>query len=148
MATLAAILDEMADTIRNVLDNTTDVQVQVESRMVLNPTPPTIDIYPTDPSSDPDLDAMGEYLGGELITVRARVTTADNEAGQDLLLAFMDDEDPLSLMAALNDDLTLNGLADTLDVRYRSGYALFPSAQGDGVYLGFVLNVVVVKARS
>jgi hypothetical protein len=148
MATLAALLSEMADQIRTSIEMVTDIEVQVEPGMVLDPTPPTIDMYPSDLSEDPELAAFGEAFGGELITVRARVTTADNDAGQNLLLGFMDDEDELSIVQALDTDRTLNGLASTMDVRARSGYTLFPSASGDGVYLGFTLNVVVVKARS
>jgi hypothetical protein len=49
---------------------------------------------PADPSADAQLGAFGDLVGGELITVRARVGTADTDAGQDLLLALMDDEDP------------------------------------------------------
>jgi hypothetical protein len=148
MATLAAILDEMSDAIRNVVVQVTDVDTQVEPRMVLNPSPPCIDMYPGDPSTDPETAAFGEEIGGELITVRVRVDTADNEAGQNLLLAFMDDEDPLSIVNALADEPTLNGLASSLDVRGRSGYALFPVPQGDGVLLGCLFNLIVLKAHS
>lgn len=148
MATLAEIQDEMATQIRTALADVTDVDVQVEPRMVLNPTPPCIDVYPGDPSMDQDLAAMNDLVGGELITVRARVTTADSDAGQDLLLALMDDEDALSILLALNEDLTLNGLAATLDVRSRSGYTLFPDPGGEGALLGCLWGVVVVKAKS
>lgn len=148
MSTLAEILDAMADAVRGVLDNVSDVDVQVEPRMILNPTPPCVDMYPADPSTDETLAAFGEQVGGELITVRARVGTSDNEAGQDLLLALMDDEDPLSVILALNDDTTLNGACSDLHIPSRSGYALFPVASGDGILLGCLFNVVAVKARS
>lgn len=148
MSTLAEILDEMAAAIRGVLDDVTDVDVQVEPRMVLNPSPPCVDMYPADPSTDETLAAFGEDVGGELITVRARVSTADHESGQDLLLALMDDEDPLSVIAALNDDVTLNGTCSDVVVQSRSGYALFPVASGDGILLGCLFNVVALKAKS
>jgi hypothetical protein len=86
-------------------------------------------------------------MGGELITVRARVSTADHEAGQGLLLAFMDDEDDLSIVNALTDDPTLNGMGQ-IDVRGRTGYALFPVPAGDGVLLGCLWNAIVLKAHS
>lgn len=148
MATLAEIMDELADQIRDVLDDVTDVAVQVEPRIVLNPTPPVIDMYPGDPSNDPELRGFADMVGGEILTVRARVSTADHTAGQDLLLALMDDEDPLSVMLAIKDDKTLNGLAADLDVRERSGYITFIDSVSDGALLGCTWQVVVIKARS
>lgn len=138
------IMDALATQIRSVIDDVTDVAVQVEGRWVTNPTPPTIDIYPADPSSDPELRAFGELLGAELLTVRARVPMGDTDAGQDLLLAFMDDEDPLSIAQAINENDTLDGIVD-IDVRSRSGYVRFVE-QGD--YMGCLWQLVAVKARS
>lgn len=145
MPTLAAIMDALADQIRGVLDDVTDVAVQVEPRWVTNPTAPCIDIYPADPSNEPELRAFSEQLGGELLTVRARVDMSDSTAGQDLLLAFMDDEDPLSIVQAINEDDTLGGLAASLDVRTRSGYVRFVEV---GEHMGCLWGLVVVKARS
>jgi hypothetical protein len=145
MPTLARMLDAMADQLRGVIDDVTDVAVQVEPRWVVNPTPPTIDMFPADPSTDPELRAFGEMLGGDLVTVRARVDMSDNTASQDLLLAFMDDEDPLSIAAALQEDKTLGGYASSLDVRDRSGYVRVLEG---GDYLGCLWQVVVIKVRS
>jgi hypothetical protein len=139
------MLDAMADQLRGVIDDVTDVAVQVEPRWVVNPTPPTIDMFPADPSTDPELRAFGEMLGGDLVTVRARVDMSDNTASQDLLLAFMDDEDPLSIAAALQEDKTLGGYASSLDVRDRSGYVRVLEG---GDYLGCLWQVVVMRARS
>lgn len=148
MATLAEIMDELAAQIRDALDDVTDVAVQVEPRIVLNPTPPVIDMYPGDPSMDPELRAFADTVGGELLTVRARVSTADHTAGQDLLLALMDDEDPLSVMLAIKDDKTLNGYAADVDIRERSGYITFIDSVSDASLLGCTWQVVVIKARS
>lgn len=147
MSTLAEILDEMADQIRNVVSQVTDVDVQVEPGMLLNPSPPTIDLYPFDPSTDTETAAFGELTGGELITIRARIATADNTEGQRLLWAFMDDQDPLSIAAAVTDDPTLNGMG-RIDIQSRSGYQLFPTAQGDGLHLGCRWTALVLKAYS
>jgi hypothetical protein len=144
-ATLAEIMDALADQIRGVVDDVTDVAVQVEPRWVTNPSPPTIDIYPGDPSNDPDFRAFGEFIGGELLTVRARVDMSDTTAGQDLLLAFMDDVDPLSIVAAINEDDTLGGLAAAVDVRTRSGYVRFIESSET---MGCLWGIVVVKATS
>lgn len=144
MPTLAEIQDALADQIRSVLVDVTDVAVQVEPRWVTNPTLPTIDIYPGDPSTDPDLRGMGEALGADLLTVRARVDMADTTAGQDLLLAFMDDEDPLSIASAIQEDYTLGGIAD-VDVQSRSGFVRFVEG---GDQMGCLWGLLVVKARS
>jgi hypothetical protein len=145
VATLAAIMDALATQIRGTLDDVTDVAVQVEPRWVQNPTAPTIDMYPTDPSDDEELRAFGETFGGELVTVRARVDLADTVAAQDLLLAFMDDEDPLSVGAAIMADTTLGGVVGSLDVRSRSGYV---RSLESGEHMGCLWNLVVMKARS
>jgi acyl-CoA thioesterase len=143
--TLAQILDAMADQIRDVTEQVTDVDVQVEPRWVVNPSPPTIDMYPADPSDEPELRSFGDPLGAELITVRARVGMSDHLEVQNLLLAFMDDTDPLSVALALMDDKTLGGVAQSLDVRSRSGYVRVLEG---GDYLGCLWQVVVIKARS
>lgn len=147
-AGLIEIMDEMANQIRAAVVAVTDVDVQVEGRMVLNPTPPTIDIFPGDSSRDGNSAAFDDVNGGYLFTVRARVNTADSEAGQDLLLAFMDDTDDLCLALALLDDKTLNGLASSLDVRDPSGYRLFEVPSGEGAYLGFQFTALVLAGES
>jgi hypothetical protein len=148
VATLAQLLTALADQIRDSLDDVTDVAVQVEDRMVISPSAPCVDVYPADPSADEQLGAFGDLIGGELITVRARVGTADTDAGQDLLLALMDDEDPLSILQAINDDRTLGGWAQDTHFRGRSGYTLFPDSGGEGVLLGCLWAVVAIKAQS
>jgi hypothetical protein len=137
-------MDAMADQIRGVIDDVTDVAVQVEPRWVVNPTPPFIDIYPADPSSDQELRAFSELMGEPLFTVRARVDMSDSTASQDLLLAFMDETDPLSIAAALEES-DLAGLASSVDVRSRSGYVRVVEG---GDYLGCLWQVVVTRATS
>lgn len=148
MATLADIMEEVAAQLRGEFAAVTDVDIQIEGRTVLSPTQPCIDIYPADPSEDPQFAAFGELTGGEDLTVRARVSTADIDAGQELLLALMDDEDPLSVWAALASDPTFGGLAATSRVQSRSGYRDFPDLSGEGSWLGCLWSLVVVKARS
>lgn len=145
---LITIMDEMADQIRSVVEAVTDIDVQVESRMVFNPTPPCIDLYPGDTSRDELTAAFDDVTGAYVFTVRARVNTADTDAGQDLLLALMDDANALSLAGALLDEPTLNGYASSLHVRDFSGYRLFEHPSGEGAYLGFQFTTLVIPAES
>jgi hypothetical protein len=86
-AGLRTIRDEMADQIRAAMAAVTDIDVQVEPRWVPNPTPPCIDMYPGASPRDRETAAMSaDDDEGYYITVRARVTTADSDAGQDLLV--------------------------------------------------------------
>jgi hypothetical protein len=89
--------------------------------MNLNPTPPSIDVYPGDPFVDDAGAGFTDLDGSVYFTVRARVSTADSYAGQELLLAFMDSGGPLSVQAALAADDTLNGLASQVVVEGPTG---------------------------
>ena len=145
----AHLLDAMADQIRETLADVTDVAVQVEPRMVNAPTPPTVDMYPGDVSRGTDAASFGVLPsgGGEwLFTVRARVSENDDVANQDLLLAFMDEVNDLSLARALDDDITLGGIATSLECRDPSGYVLYPF--GQETLLGFQFTVAVIRADS
>lgn len=139
------LLDAMAEQIRDALSSVTDVAVQVEPRMVGAPTPPCVDMYPGDVSRGTESAAFG--LKGELLfTVRARVAMNDADSQQDLLLAFMDDVNDLSLAAALETDVTLGGLADSLDCLDPTGYVLYP--YGQETLLGFQFTCRVMRANS
>jgi hypothetical protein len=141
------LLDEMAAQIRDAVDDVTDVDVQVEPRMVLSQSPPTIDMWPGDTARDQPSAAFNDD-GGYLFTVRARVSTADHTAGQDLLLAFMDEVNPLSIGQALYDDPTLGGLASDLSITNQTGYLLAPDSGGEGVLLACQWTVLVLPSRS
>ncbi len=139
------LLDAMADQIRTAVAAATDVDVQVEPRMVTNPSPPTVDMYPGDIARGTEAAAFGDD-GEFLFTVRARVDTNDHEANQDLLLAFMDDVNELSLAIALVDEPTLGGLASSLDCVDPTGYVQYPF--GDLSLIGFQFTCKVIRADS
>lgn len=143
---LRDILDEITTAVRAELASLT-FPIQVERGMVLNPTPPTVDIYVTDPSRDFTTAAYGDVAGAYQITLRARVTTADNDAGQDLLISFMDDTDPLCLPLALLTDPTLNGTAASVDLVSVSGHRAYETPSGDA-HLGAQWDFIVTPARS
>lgn len=138
-------MDAMATNIRTTFASLVDFPVQVEGRLVASPTPPTVDIYPGDVSRGTDAKAFGTD-GEFLFTVRARVNTNDAEENQDHLLGFMDDVSELSVVAALDTDPTLGGLAASMDYRDPTGYVLYP--YGDSTLLGFQFTAVVVRADS
>lgn len=143
---LTGLMDEMADTLRTAFSAVTDVAVQVEGRMNDNPTPPSIDIYPGDPFTGTEAAAFTDEAGEVIFTVRARVDTADNYAGQELLLAMMDITDGLSVATALQDDQTLNGHASSVYVQGPSGYVQFIDAGQQGALLGCSWSVTVIRA--
>ena len=74
--------------------------------------------------------------------------TADNTAGQDLLLSFMDPTSTLSVGQALYDEPSLNGYANDLDIVAQTGYVLFPDPGGEGALLGCQWTVRVLPANS
>lgn len=146
MSGLRGILDEMTDTLRDGLASA-DVAIQVERGMVLNPSPPVVDIYVTDPARDFQSSGFGDIAGAYAITARARVTTADNDAGQDLLISFMDDTDDLCIPLILLTDPTLNGAAAGMDLVFVSGHRAFETPDG-GAHLGAQWDFLVTPAQS
>lgn len=150
MSSLIEILDEMAATLDAIVGPVALGQdaVQVVGRLNLNPTPPAIDIYPADPFRGTESASFLDR--GELFfTVRARASTADNEAGQDILLHLMDDDDPLSVAAALEDDQTLNGLAGSVKVDGPTGFQPFgDSGAHGGILIGCEWTVTILNAKT
>ena len=147
MASLQTLATRMADQIRNVLENA-DMTVQVEPRMVIVPTPLTVDIYPADVARDSQSAAFNDVNGGYLFTVRSRINTPDFDAAYDVLMQTMDDQDDLCIPLALLDDTTLNGNAQTLDVLDPSGLRAYERVDGTGADLGWQFTCNVIAARS
>lgn len=141
----------MADQIRSAMDAATagsDLRVQVEPLRVFTPTPPTIDIFPADDFRGVEGASMGMISGLLRFTVRARIDTGDVDASQEILLDMLDDENALSIAAALMDDNTLGGLADDLSIESQSGHRMFTDTTESGAYLGVELSVIVLRAYS
>lgn len=152
MSAKSEILDEMASAIRTVLDTSTDWDFQVEPRMVLSPTPPSVDMFPGDPATDQEIAAFGQFLAdmnaGYMVNVRARVAPTDHDAGQDVLLALSDPEDDLCLVQALYDDPTLGGHVADVSLVSETGFTVFTDLDPTKVYLGILWRFLVVPARS
>lgn len=147
MAGLRDVLEAMSDQIRSALD-TADLPVQVEPRMVLEPTPLTIDLFPGDVARDHDTAGFDDVDGGYLLTVRARINTPDFDAAYDVLLSLMDDEDDLCLVQSLYDDPTLGGYAADVNLVEQTGLRAYEHPSGQGAHLGCQWNFLVIAAKS
>lgn len=150
MSSLIDILDALATTLEDAyatVDIGSGITIQVVGRLNPNPSPPSIDIYPGHPSTD-DNEGGGfsDNHGGLIFTVRARVSTADSEAGQDFLLALMDAQDELNVATALT---TLGGplddLVSSIKVEGPSGYTQYVDPGGKGSLLGCDWKVTVLN---
>lgn len=140
---LVAILDELA----SKLDSLPNV-AQVRGRLNADPTPPCIDIYPGDPFGSQDEAGFGDSLGAYIFTVRARAGTSDHEAGQEVLLSWMDDTSDVSVAVLLEDDQTLNGLASSVYVTGPSGFRQYIDSNGQAALLGCEWAVKVLPEVS
>lgn len=147
-AGLQDVIAAAADQLRGALEAVDAVDVQVEPRMVLNPSPLTVDIFPGDPARHEDSAAFDDVSGGYLLTVRARIHTADFDAAYDLLVALMDDTDTLSLAENLLADPTLDGWAASIDVRDFTGLRAYEHPSGEGAHLGFQFTLLVLPGES
>lgn len=142
---LRAIMDEIATTLGDALG--ADVE-QVVGRLVTEPSPPCIDVYPGDPFADDQGAGFGDIAGRYILTVRARVATADHEAGQDVLLDLMDADGDLSVATILQDDQTLNGHASSVKVDGPSGFRRYVDSNGQQALLGAEWAVSVMPEFS
>lgn len=131
---MAAIADLLAVELGTVIEG-----VQIEPKIVVSPTPPCLDVYP----GDPFLARTSFGPGGgveENYIVRARVVTADQVDGQELLLQMLDPRGPLSVWAALEADPTFAGTVDDSTVDSVSGFLPYDAAGGGGGYTGTLLG--------
>jgi hypothetical protein len=147
MAALDLLLDEMADKIRDAVAGS-DWDFQVEPWLVLNPTTPCVDMWPGAPPTEDETAGFGDPVGAKVFTVRARVSSADTDAGRDQMLALMDVTRDESVIIALLDDPTLNGLASSIDLLTTSGLVPVPTLDGVGAYLGCLWTFLVVDVDS
>jgi hypothetical protein len=141
---LSDVMEAIADQITSDLGGATPViaKLQVTPRLTFNPTPPAIDIYPSDPFQEQM--AFGGRNVQVFFSVRARVSPADQAAGQDLLLSMMDPRADTSVVAALLSDRTLSGKVQHVHVEPPSDYGLFVDPGQQEGLLGCVWRTGVV----
>jgi hypothetical protein len=147
MSRMTAVMDRMAELIRDAVVATGEVDIQVEPRMILKPTTPSVDVFPGDPAKEFEAAAFGDMAGDDMYTVRARVAVNDYEANQDLLYEFMDEESDLCVPIAILNDPTLGGTAYSVDVRSFSGVVLYPSPDGTVTHIGCQWGFKVIPDR-
>jgi hypothetical protein len=143
MATVVASLVEIVEALADqITDNvaTADLggeALQVWPFLVLNPTPPCIDIYPADPFST--ALAFGVVRERDVFfTVRARVAPADVDATFTLLYQLMDPRADTSVLAAIASDRTLGGLVQELGFPdpTPTGIIAYSPIQNEGYLVG------------
>jgi hypothetical protein len=114
--------------------------LQVDARLNPNPTPPSIDVYPGSPFTETISYGRNRQYW---FNVRARVSTADNEAGQDLLLSMMDGTTDESIEAALASVKTYSG-AQLGDIDGPTEFGLYRDTVGEESLLGCVWRVALI----
>ena len=145
VASLVEIMAGLADQIRLGI-GAEDYGIQVESIMVTNPSPPTVDMFTADPPENAESAGFGAY-GGDQITVRARVATGDSVESQLLLYEMQDWASDTSVTAAVLSDVTLAGMA-RLSVSNPSGLRQYVDPGGEGIYLGCEWTVLALRMES
>ena len=137
VASLVEIVEALADQITDnvAAQDLGGEALQVWPFLVLNPTPPCVDIYPADPFSE-----QTEYgpTGSRDVwfTVRARVAPTDVDAAQQLLLQLMDPRSDTSVFAALISDRSLGGRVSDLLPAGPSGIIVYSPIGNEGYLVG------------
>ncbi len=130
----------LADQIRTVI---ADPSVQVAPMLVWNPTPPCIDIYPSETFQEQESFGKGNTV--IYLDVRARVNTPDHDGAQELLLSLMDPEGDTSVQQAILSDDTLDNIVESVTTSAGpSNYGIFPDPSGQGAFLGCTWTTRVI----
>jgi hypothetical protein len=140
-ATLGEVMDALAAQLDSELAPLIE-DLQVTGRMTFNPTPPSIDIYPSDPFQEQI--AFGGRQVAAFFDVRARVSTAEHEGGQDFLLSMMDPRADTSVYQALVKDKTLNSTVQDVSVEPPSNFGAYVDPGGAGALLGCTWRTRVI----
>ena len=144
--TIAEVMDAIADQLDGLTDDFPGLQVS--GRMLWNPTPPAIDVYPAEPFQEPLTFGRDDWALN--FTVRARVNTPDHEGAQELLLAMMDPNEATSVAKAItaagtaSPAKTLDGAVENVVVDGPSDYGFFVDPGSTDALLGCTWNVRVI----
>lgn len=140
------IAQALADAVNGIASASDQLmELQAVPFMWVNPTPPAVDIFPADPSQDNAAFRIADGPANRQTfwTVRARVSTADDESGQQILLALMEPAGDTSIADAITYDSSVDAVTDAIDVQGPSGFRLYQSAApvGDLEHQGVLLGV-------
>ncbi len=137
VASLQEIVEALADQITDgvAAQDLAGEALQVWPYLLLNPTPPCVDVYPADPFSEQN--SMGPLHEREFwFTVRARVTPADVDAAQQLLYQLMDPRSDTSVAAAILSDPTLGGRVGDVLPDGPTGIIVYTPIGNEGYLVG------------
>ncbi len=139
-ATLIEVMDAIATQLETVLVPVIP-DLQVRGRMLINPTPPAVDVYPADPFQE--ASGFGGIDTDVYLLVRARVSPVDHEGAQDALLAMMDPGASTSVLKALMANKTLSGKCQDLNCQPPSDFGAYVEPDGRTALLGCTWTVQV-----
>lgn len=147
MVTDWAVRSALADQIRTCLAVATDITIHVEPSAFPVAETPSVTIFHGGSSGLLDnVAAFGDLRAGLELVIRARVSAADIDAGEQMLSDFTDDVGDLSILAAIDSDETLGGLAMTL--KWGDWQGLVPVESDGGYILEELLPLAIHKAHS
>lgn len=144
MTALVDVQQALADQISTTLCGTASPLIpslQVVGVLNIDPTPPSVDIYPSDFFQEGL--TFGKANNEYSLTVRVRVSTVEHEQGQKLLLSMMDPSSDTSLSRAITSDRTLGGKVSSSTVTNTSAFGIYTDAGGQGSLLGAIWTVRV-----
>lgn len=151
---LRDVLDAIAAQLEANLTPPDGVDLHIVGRAFSVPDTPAIDVYMIPATGlEEGLAGFGSHTryGAFPVAIRVRMSAADIIAGEDLLLDLMDEDGPLSIIAALDADRSLGGVVDSLTWGHGypwSGWQDFPMSDGNGFLLGSTMDLVVVTKQS
>lgn len=151
---LRTVLDALAAQLEANLTPPDGIDLHIAGRAFSIAETPAIDVLiPAATGLEDGLAGFGSATryGAFPALIRIRMGTADILTGEDLMLDMMDEEGPMSIIAALDADRTLGGAVDSLTWGNGwpwSGYQDFPLSDGSGVLVGATMAVVLVLHQS
>lgn len=140
-------MDAIADYLRGELAGVggeLGTDLQVEGRMLLEPSPPALDVYPADPFYE--RMGYGKTPPADFrFILRARVATKEQVGAQEILLALMDPLSGACIETLLGADETLDGeVTQAVIEEGPSGFQQYLDPGGQGAWLGVQWTLRVI----
>lgn len=148
------IMAALADQLKANLTAPPGITLHIESMWFPIAETPAIDMRIASPTGlEEGLAGFGTATryGAFPVTIRARCGMAASIEGQLLLCGLIDEDGPLSIVAALDADRSLGGVIDSLTWGHGfpwSGIGPYVDANGEGSLSGSEMTIVVVTSQS